>query len=215
MHPSSLLLNGDQSPTVVGDARLRMCWCCGQPHRFAPLAADNVAHCVRCDAVLARGHRLSLQALLALTLAAALLFAIAQCSRMVTVRLNGTPTAASFPAAVASAARQGQPVVAVVAGATAIAAPAFLIVLRLYLLIPLVFRGQRAPGFTACLRLMGLLSRWSMVEVLTVSALVAIVRVAGLAQAVPGPALYAFGAMTLVLAAMQSAGLRPLWEQVP
>jgi len=69
-----------------------MCWCCGQAHQSQLLAADTLARCVRCDAVLARGHRLSLEALLALTLTAALLFTIAQLSDMVTVRLNAAPT---------------------------------------------------------------------------------------------------------------------------
>jgi len=200
---------------VIGNRAMRMCWCCGQAHQSQPLAPDTLARCVRCDAVMARGHRLSLEALLALTLAAAFLFAIAQLSDMVTVRLNAAPTIVTFPAAVWQAWGHGQPVVALVAGVTAIVAPALLIALRLYLLVPLVAKGERVPGFVACLRFMQHLSRWSMVEVLTVSAIVSIVRVADMAQAVPGPGLYALCGMTLVLAAMQSAGLRQLWSHAP
>ena len=155
-----------------------------------------------------------MESLLALTLAAAVLFAIAQLSEMVTVRLAGAPSVVTFPAAVLSAWRNDQQLVALIAGVTAIAAPAALIALRLYLLLPLVASGQRAPGFRTVLRVMEHLSRWSMVEVLTVSALVSIVRVAALAQAAPGPGLAALCAMTLVLAAMQSAGVRQLWDCV-
>lgn len=198
--------------TVIGDRSLRMCWCCDQPHRHLPIAVDSVARCVRCDAVLARGHRLTLESLLALTLAAGLLFVIAQLTPMVTVRLASSQTVASFPAAVWQAWRHGETLVALIAGATAIGVPAALIALRLYLLVPLVASGRRAPGYIELLRLLQHLSRWSMVEVLTVSALVSIVRVASLAQAVPGPGLIAVCAMTLVLAAMQSAGLRLLWD---
>lgn len=204
---------GDVEATGVADVRL--CGCCGQAHRPSALNADSLSRCTRCNAVLARGHRLSIESLLALTLAAALLFCVAQASEMVTVRLQGAPTFATFPEAVRATWRNGEPLVALVAAATATAAPAVLIALRLYLLVPLVLRGRPAAGFVACLRVSHHLSRWSMVEVLTVGALVSIVKVAGIAQAVPGPGLYALCGMTLVLAAMQSAGEELLWDRVP
>ena len=106
---------------VIGNRALRMCWCCGQAHQPTTLAAGTLARCVRCDAVLARGHRLSLDALLALTLTAAFLFAIAQLSEMVTVKLTAAPVAVTFPTAVWQAWGHGQPIVAVIAGVTAIA----------------------------------------------------------------------------------------------
>jgi paraquat-inducible protein A len=55
-------------------------------------------------------------------------------------------------------------------------------------------------------------SRWSMVEVLLLSALVATVRIAALARVHPDVGLFAFGALVLLLAALESAGLQRVWE---
>jgi uncharacterized paraquat-inducible protein A len=54
-------------------------------------------------------------------------------------------------------------------------------------------------------------SRWNTVEVLTVAALLALVRIAALAQASAGPGLLALAALAVLLAALETAGLRHLW----
>jgi paraquat-inducible protein A len=69
-------------------------------------------------------------------------------------------------------------------------------------------------GFGPCVRALNQVSRWSMVEVLTVGGLLSLVRLAALAEAVPGPAMFALGLLTLLFAAIESAGLRHLWWYV-
>ena len=191
-----------------------VCERCGQSHRWVALAPRAVARCVRCDAVMARGHRLGPQSLLALTLAALIVFLIAHGSDLVTIRLAGAEQRTTFPMAVATTWQQGDHAVALLAAATAIVAPALFITLRLYILLPLVM-GRMAPGFAACLRLLFHAAHWNTVEVLTVGALLALVRIADLAQAAPGPGLAALGVLALLLAAIESAGLRHLWWHVP
>ena len=191
-----------------------VCAHCGQAHRWQLLAPGAVARCVRCDAVLGRGHKLGLQPLLALTLAALIVLAIAQTSPLISVRLAGSVVQTSFPMAVATSWQQGEHLVALLAVLTAMLAPALFIALRLYLLLPLL-RGHLPAGYAACLRMLYLASRWNTVEVLTVGALLALVRIADLAQATPGPGLAAFAVLALLLAAIESAGLRHLWWHVP
>ena len=58
-------------------------------------------------------------------------------------------------------------------------------------------------------------SRWSMVEVLMVAATVSIVRIASMAHASPSVGMFAFGALALLLAALESGGLRHLWLELP
>ena len=195
-------------PTAV------VCEHCGQAHRWRALAPRAVARCVRCDAVLGRGHRLGLQHLLALTLAALIVLLIALTGDLIAIRLAGSEQRTNFLMALATAWQQGEPAVALLAAITALLAPALFILLRLYLLLYLLF-GRLPPGHAACLRGLFLASRWNTVEVLTVSALLALVRIADLAQAVPGPGLLAFGVLALLLAALESAGLRHLWWHVP
>ena len=87
------------------------------------------------------------------------------------------------------------------------------IVLRLYILVPLAM-GSVPRGFAMCVRLMQHAGRWSMVEVFTIGVLLSLVRLAGLAEATPGPGLFALGAVTLLFAAIESAGTKNLWWQV-
>jgi len=42
---------------------------------------------------------------------------------------------------------------------------------------------------------------------------VAIVKLAGLASVVPGVGIFSFGALTLLLAAIQAAGLHGIWQR--
>jgi paraquat-inducible protein A len=189
-----------------------VCEQCDAAHRWRSLASHEVAHCSRCGAVLGRGHRIGVEALLALTLAAAVVFLIANLSSIATIHLQGRHLDTTLHEAIAATWQKGARLVAVTAALTAIVAPAVLISLRLYLLVPLHFR--RTPKyFGACMRLMHEISRWNMVEVLMVAAIVSIVRMAALAQAAPGPGMWAHGTMSLLLAALETGGLRHLWTQ--
>ena len=197
-----------------GKQTLVICESCGKLHRWPALSSRAVARCVRCDAVLGRGHRVGVETLLALTLAALFVFLAAQLTDVAAIRLRGPAQAATFPMAIAATWREGERIVAVLSALTAIVAPALFIALRLYVLVPLA-AGRVAPGFRTCMRWLHHVSRWNMVEVLTVAAVVSIVRLADLAEAQPGPALYALGVLALLLAAIESAGLKHLWRDLP
>ena len=199
---------------AVSQADLVVCEHCDALHRWRPLGAREVAYCTRCHAVLGRGHRLDAQALLALTLAALCVLLIANLASIATIRLRGTEVHTTLPQAISVVWRQGEYVVALLATLTAVVAPALLILLRLYLLLPLA-RGATAAHFALSMRVLHEVSRWSMVEVMMVAAVVSIVRMAGLANADPGPGMFAFGALALLLAALESGGLRHLWMHAP
>ena len=177
------------------------------------LAPDQTAHCVRCEAVLGRGHRLTLDAVVALTLTAAVAFAIGISSNVVSLTLGGVAEAATLPRAVFEMWQHDERLVSVVAGATTLLAPALFIALRLYVLLPLAL-DRVPPGFAFCIRTLHAVSRWNMVEVFTIGVLLSLVRLAGLADAVPGVGLYALGAVTLLFAAIESAGVKHLWSQL-
>ncbi len=195
------------------DGALVVCERCGKPHRWAALAPGSTAKCQRCGAVLGRGHRLGMQTVLALSLAALFVFIIAVATNVISVRLGGSVVSATLPAAVLMAWSEGRPLVAVTVGVTALLAPALFIALRLYVLLPLA-AGRVAPGFSRCVRVLRWVGRWNMVEVMTVAALLSLVRLAALAQAQPGPALFALAALAWLFAAIESAGLRHLWWHV-
>ena len=193
---------------------LTVCERCGKAHRWTLLAPGATARCTRCEAVLGRGHRLGIETVLALTVTALVVFLLASSTDVISIRLGGNTVATTLPGAVAEAWRDGQELVAISAAFTALVAPALFIGLRLYVLVPLAL-GKVPAGLGFCIRSLRQVSRWSMVEVLTVGGLLSLVRLAGLADATPGPAMFALGVLTLLFAAIESAGLRHLWWHVP
>ena len=193
---------------------LVVCGQCGLAHHWQPLQEASQARCTRCDAVLGRAHRLSIQGILALTVAAAAAFLIAINTPLMSLSLRGGAETATLPEAISIAWQDDQQLVAILAGITALLAPAAFIALRLYVLIPLA-AGRKPPGFGWCVRALHQAARWNMVEVFTIGVLLSLVRLAGLAETSPGPGLFALGAMTVLFASIESAGLKHLWWQVP
>lgn len=193
---------------------LVVCGQCGKVYRWNLLRPGAVARCSRCEAVLGRGHRLGIDTVLALTVTALIVFLIAASTDVIAVRFGEKTVTATLPGAVAAAWGDGQRLVAMTAAATALVAPAFFILLRLYVLVPLAL-GKVPAGFGYCVRTLHVASRWSMVEVLTVGAMLSLVRLAALAEATPGPGMVALGVLTFLFAAIESAGLRHLWWYVP
>jgi len=192
---------------------LVVCDQCGLAHRWGPVGPGAVARCTRCDAVLGRGHRLSIGSILALTVAAGAAYLVAINASLLTITLRGGADDATLPEAIGVAWQGGQELVAVVAALTALVAPAAFIFFRLYVLIPLA-ANRKPPGFATCVRILHQAERWNMVEVFTVGVLLALVRLAALAEATPGPGLLALGVMTVLFAAIESAGLKHLWWHV-
>ena len=190
-----------------------VCEDCGLAHRWRPLGQGAVARCARCDAVLDRSHRLSIDGILAITVAAAAMYLVAVNTPLLTLTLRGPAESASLVDAIRLTWTDGEPIIAVVAGLTALVAPAVFVLLRLYVLFPLS-AGYKAPGFAWCVRMLHQAERWNMVEVFTVGVLLALVRLGALAHTSPGPGLFALGALTVLFASIQSAGLKRLWWQL-
>lgn len=192
------------------DDSLVVCEQCGLPHRWRPMVSREIARCVRCDAIIGRGHHFSITAVLALTATAGAAWLILVSSPLMSISLRGGTESATLPRSILAAWQGGQEIVAVFAAITALVAPAAFIALRLYVLAPLA-AGRRPPGFAMCVRLLHQAGRWNMIEVFTVGVLLSLVRLSGLADAAPGPGLYALGAVTLLFAAIESVGLKHLW----
>jgi paraquat-inducible protein A len=196
---------------VVPRPDLIACEECDALYRRVELGHGQQARCVRCGNLLGRGHRLSADATAALTLTALVVFVIANTQPMVSLNLGGVANSASLPGALVDTWDSGQHLIALLAGAVAFVFPLAVILLRLYALSPLLLR--RLPGgWCFSLRALRFASRWSMVEVLMLSSLVAVVRIAAMATVHPGIGMFAFGALVLLLAALESTGVHGLWK---
>jgi paraquat-inducible protein A len=188
-----------------------VCEHCDAVHRGRAVDKDAVLRCRRCGAVLARGHGLPLDGQLALTLGALLAFLIGSLSPIVTLELRGIHAEASLLQATWLTWQEGQHVVAVLSMATAFVFPLGVILLRLWVLLPLVAR-RPVRALTPVMRLLRWMLRWSMVEVFMLGVLVAVVRSAGVTHVVLGAGIFAYTALTVLLTAIHAAGLQALWD---
>jgi paraquat-inducible protein A len=191
---------------------LVVCEECDAVYRRQLLASDDVVRCRRCGATLERGHWLSNDGQLALTLAAMVVFFIGNLSPIVTLELRDIRSVATLFEATRLTWEADAHLVAVLCAATAFVFPLVVIALRLWVLVPLV-GGRRAPGLVPAMRALRWVLRWSMVEVFMLGVLIAVVRSAGVTNVVLGPGIFAFGALTVMLTAIQASGLHGLWQQ--
>ena len=200
-----------RAPVVVPDSDYIVCEECDAVYRARPLASDAVLRCRRCGATLARGHALPLDGQLALTLGALAVFLIGSLSPIVTLELKGNHSQATLLEATRLTWESGAHVVAVLSLLTAFVFPLLVIVLRLWVMVPLVLR-RPVPLLAPAMRSLNWVLRWSMVEVFMLGVLVSLVKLAHLASAVPGVALWSFGALMLLMAALAASfDPRRLW----
>jgi paraquat-inducible protein A len=175
------------------------------------LEPHEVARCSRCDAVLGRHSGLGLEGMGALVVSAVLLFGLASAVPLFTVDVRG----------VARDITLWDPIVALASGPAWPLAPAAAL---FFLGVPLAqvavlawlfawaARRERAPGFAACLRVLHALRPWSMLEVCLLGALVAVIKLAGMAQVAPGIGLAALAALSILLLILGNRDINGLWE---
>jgi paraquat-inducible protein A len=189
-----------------------ICEYCDVVHERVPLRAGSLARCRRCGAVLYRARRFELDALLALTVATAVMFLIANCYPIASLQLSGQVNDATLWAAVLAAWDTGVGPVAAVAALTVFTFPLLQIVLYGYVLLPMRL-GRVPQHFRPAMRALHALAPWSMVEVFMLGVLVAAVKLQGLAELTVRPGLLGFAALTILLTALTSSDPRRLWDR--
>jgi paraquat-inducible protein A len=194
--------------------RLIACHECDLLQHETVLADGGSARCRRCGAVLYRSSPPSLDWTLALTLAAMVLFAIANFFPIVGLSVNGNLVETTLFGAARILYLDGMWPLAGLVFVTTLLMPLLDMAAVVYLLLPLwMGRAPRRPDIV--LRLLHRVSPWGMIEVLILGMLVALVKLAAIASVVPGIALWAFGAVMLLLAAA-AAGFDPhdIWARI-
>jgi paraquat-inducible protein A len=196
------------------DARLVACHDCDLLQRVGALAPGSSARCPRCGGLLRRHRPQGIERTLALALAAAVLFAVANAFPFLSFEMKGQITQTTLATGIKDLYRQGMAEVAGLVLLTTVLAPAIQIGLLLYVLLP-VHLGRLPWRATAAFRLLRRVQPWSMMEVFLIGILVAVTKLVGMAEVVPGLALWAFAFLIVVLAAALSS-LEPqeVWERL-
>ena len=185
-------------------ARLIACHECDLLQRETALASGATARCRRCGATLYRSPPASVDRALAFTLAAIVLFAVANAFPIVGLSVNGTLVETTLFGAARVLYDDGVWPLAGLVFVTTLLMPLLDMVAVTYVLLPLrTGHIPRRPDIV--LRVLRRVTPWGMIEVLILGMLVALVKLAAIASVVPGIAMLAFGGVMLLLAAAASA----------
>lgn len=169
------------------------------------------ARCVRCGTTLYRTPRRRSDQMLPVVVAALITFVIANTYPIVTLRAQGLVNEATLLASIAALWREGQEPMAALVFATTWVFPLFDLLSMLVLLL-LYRRAVRPPLYARLLRLLQAFRPWGMIEVLMLGVMVSLIKLSKMADVVPGAALWAFIALTVLLAVILSYDLRVLWQ---
>jgi paraquat-inducible protein A len=196
------------------DASLIACPDCDLLQRLPELPPGGSARCPRCDRELWRRREDPLQRTLALALAAAVLYAVANAVPMLGLSAVGRQASTTVIGGVQQLWDDGQQVVAVLVLFAAVVAPALQI--GFMLAIVLGARRDRTPRWVGTLLRHHPTTRtWSMIEVMLLGVLVALIKIADYATVIPGTALFALGGLVFLLAGMQASfDPREVWNRV-
>ncbi len=190
------------------------CQSCDLLHQVPLTLESSTARCSRCGGVFYRKKRNSLDRTLALTIAASILFVIANVLPFLSFDMNGRATETTLSSGVFELFDQGEFLLSGLVLLTAILAPGLELGMLLYVLLPMRL-GKRPWALALVFRALVRLRPWSMMEIFLIGILVALVKLSDEATIVPGLGIWFFGALVLVLAgAAFSLNDRLVWRRL-
>jgi paraquat-inducible protein A len=194
--------------------QLVACQYCDLLQREIPLNPGCTATCRRCGATLYRNATDSIDRTLAYTMAAAIVFVVANAFPIFSIEVQGDRSAITLYGAVLSLWDQQMKSIALVVLITAIAMPAVEMATMTYLLLPLKY-WRVPPGYAFFMRTLQHVEPWGMVEVFMLGVLVSLVKLTNTFKVIPGIAIWSFGLLTLLLAAAAASfSARDVWARL-
>ncbi|WP_243055301.1 paraquat-inducible protein A [Pseudomonas sp. BP01] len=203
--------HSEQAASTVRHAII--CEYCDAVYLRTDLQRSQSAICTRCGGVLQRRVRITVQQRLALSVTGAVLLAFANVYPVMSISMQGLRNAATLWDSVMILSHGSITFIALVVALAIILAPMLQVALLIWLLA-FAAGGKRAPGFAVCMRGLEGLRPWSMLEVCLLGALVAVIKLAGLLEVIPGIGLVALAALSVLIILIAGRDIRDLWEQV-
>jgi paraquat-inducible protein A len=195
-------------------ARLIACHECDLLQREIDLPPGRVARCVRCGAKLYRTEDRSIDHTLALTLAALVLFILANAYPIIGLQIQSTRNDTSLISAVYTLWSQGMWPVAGLVFFTTFLVPAIALGVMIHILLAMK-NGRIPAGFTIIMRILQSFNPWGMVEVFIIGVIVALVKLTHYGTLIPGIALWSLGILTLLMTATASSfNIHDVWNRV-
>jgi paraquat-inducible protein A len=190
------------------------CHGCDLLQRIPRLPPGGKARCPRCGETLATRPANPLDRPLALTLAAAVAFVVANSIPLMSLSVVGRSASTTVLGGAYAMWAQGYPGTAVTVAFCVVVAPAVYITFMLTVL--LAARRPPAPHWVAeLMRWADVMQPWSMNEVMLLGVLVSLIKIAELATVTPDVGMFALGALIgLLPAIMVSFDPEEIWQRV-
>ena len=193
--------------------QLIICEHCDSVYQKVTLAKHQKTLCTRCGGVLQRYNGLTVEQRLALTFTALMLWIFANFYPVMSISLKGVKNSATLWDSVLALSLGPITFIAMVAAIAMVIAPIFQLLLLIWVL-GFALARQRSPGFKFCMRWLETLRPWSMLEVCLLGAMVAVIKLAGLLDVLPGIGLFALAALSLMMIRIAGRDIRELWDIV-
>ena len=196
---------------MTSTEHLIICEHCDCVYEKVVLGKHQKTLCVRCGGVLQRYNGLTVEQRLALTFTAAMLWLFANFYPVMSISMKGLKNSATLWDSVLALSQGPITFMAMVAAISIIIAPAFQLVLVIWVL-SCELASRRALGFKLCMGWLETLRPWSMLEVCLLGAMVAVFKLAGLLDVLPGIGLFALAVLSLMMIRIAGRDIRDLWD---
>ncbi|MFU2330514.1 paraquat-inducible protein A [Pseudomonas sp. NFX98] len=196
---------------MATNAQLIICEHCDCVYEKATLAKHQKTLCTRCGGVLQRYNGLTVEQRLALTFTALMLWIFANFYPVMSISLKGLKNSATLWDSVLALSLGPITFIAMVAAIAMIIAPIIQLSLLIWVLV-YALAHRRSPGFKFCMRWLETLRPWSMLEVCLLGAMVAVIKLAGLLDVLPGIGLFALAVLSLMMIRIAGRDIRDLWD---
>jgi paraquat-inducible protein A len=162
------------------------------------LLPNEVAHCIRCNAVLFKNHKNSIDRALAFAITGLLLFIISNLFPLLSLKALGLTQDSSLLSTAMRLFEADRPLLSIILLLTTFIFPATTLIGTIYVLIQI--KMKRINAYTAPLfRFLRSTDTWGMLEIFILAILVALVKLGDVAEVVYGVSLYAFCLLILSL----------------
>jgi paraquat-inducible protein A len=192
---------------------LMACHECDLLQKIPFIPEGAAAQCRRCGSVLLHNKPKSFQRPLALLFSGVILFVMFNAFPFLTFKKEGLEHQTHVATGIVQLVDQGMEALAALVAINLIIVPGLHLLASLYVLLP-VSLNRSVPGMFHVFRYLRLLQPWHMVEIFMLGVLVSMVKLAKMAQIIPGVAVYSLTAFIFVIAAA-SAAIDPheVWER--
>uniref|UniRef100_UPI0033418749 paraquat-inducible protein A n=1 Tax=Castellaniella defragrans TaxID=75697 RepID=UPI0033418749 len=194
----------------AGLVTLIACPHCDTLHQRVALAPRARASCACCGTILYRQGVLDLNGWTAMSLATLAIFVIAQGFPIVSLSLQGREVSVTYWQALLYIWNQGDWLLSIMTGLCGFWFPLFRIVLTLWA-VRCVSKGRLPGDFRVGMRLLRLISPWSMAPVLVLAIFIAIVKFADMASLSVEPGMLGFFLLSFFLTGLSRLNAFELW----